>query len=74
MKIPRIRAGIYMVLSLLALAACKKESNEGNINEDEPVETVGDTLSATETGGVGREVDSVDHIEAHLDSINNLPQ
>jgi hypothetical protein len=74
MKVSGIRMGICIVMSLLALASCKKESNEDNTIEGEPVETVGDTLSATETGGTGREVDSVDHIEAHLDSINNLPQ
>lgn len=70
-----IKNHTYLVLLtlLFAFAACKGENNEGN-TDGEPVKIIGDSLSPTGSDGLGREVDTVQRIERHLDSINNLPQ
>ena len=62
-----------LLSSFFAFAACKSETDERN-DEDEPVKIVGDSISPTGSDGLGREIDTVQRIERHLDSVNNIPQ
>lgn len=69
-----VKQGIFTVMlsGLLAFAACKSENDKNT--DGGPVKIVGDSLSPTGSDGLGREIDTVQRIERHLDSINNLPQ